>query len=152
MAAGLAQHRDRDLHARPAHDPLLERPLDAEVRATGVAHGGDADAEGRVEVPDRLVEAVRERLLHQPPDVHVTKHDVHVRVEEAGKERRAGDVDLLVAVQPDADLGDRSVDHRDVGFGDRRPRSVEDPSPGEYRPHLGSFRSLVQEGQAYRRG
>ena len=76
----------------------------------------------------------------------------HVRIEEAREERRAGDVDLLVAVQPDADLGDRSVDHRDVGFGDRRPRSVEDPSPGEYRPHLGSFRSLVQEGQAYRRG
>ena len=69
-----------------------------------------------------------------------------------GQERRAGDVDLLVAVQPDADLVDPPVDHRDVGVGDRRAGSVEHPSAGEYRPHLGSFRSLVQERRAYRRG
>ena len=144
MAAGLAQHRERDLEARPAHDPLLDRLLDAEVGAAGVADGRDADPNRRVEVPDRVVEAVRERRLQVPPDVDVAEHHVDVRVEEARQERRAGDVDLLVAVQPDADLGDQPVVDRDVGLGDRRAGSVEDPSAGEYRPHLGSFRSLVR--------
>ena len=58
-----------------------------------------------------------------------------VRVEEARQQRRAGDVDLLVAVEPDPDLGDQPVLDRDVGFGDGRPRAVEHLSTREDRPH-----------------
>ena len=148
MAARLAEHRQRDLEARPAHDPLLDCLLDAEVGAARVAHGRDADPNRRVEVPNRVVEAVGERGLEVLPHVDVTEHHVHVRVEEAREKRRAGDVDLLVAVQPDADLVDPSVDHCDVRLRDRRAGPVEHASAGENRPHPGSLRSLVQEGQA----
>jgi hypothetical protein len=73
---------------------------------------------------------------------------VDVRVEETGQERRAADVDLLVAVEAHADVGDQSVDDRDVGLCYRRACSVEHAPAGEYRPHLGSLRSLVLEGRA----
>jgi len=66
-----------------------------------------------------------------------------VRVEEPRQERRPADVDLLVAVQAHTDLVNAAVDNRDVGLCDRRAGSVEDASAGEYRPHLGSSRSLV---------
>jgi len=82
----------------------------------------------------------------------VAEHHVHVRVEEAREERRAGNVDLLVAVEPDPDLRDPAIDDRHVGLGDRRASPVEHASAREYRPHLGSSRSLLQESEAYRRG
>ena len=76
----------------------------------------------------------------------MTEHHVHVRIEEAREERRAGDVDLLVAVQPDTDLDDLTVDHRDVGLCDPRAGPVEHASAGEYRPHLGLL-SLARAGE-----
>ena len=59
------------------------------------------------------------------------------------------DVDLLVAVEPDPDLGDQPVLDRDVGFGDGRARSVEYPSTRKYRPHLDPFQWFASEAQAY---
>ena len=52
-----------------------------------------------------------------------------------GRSVEPGDVDLLVAVEPDADLDDPPVLDRDVGLGDRRARPVEDLSAAEDRPH-----------------
>ena len=147
MAARLAEHRQRDLETRPADDPLFDCLLDAEVGAACVADGRDADPKRGVEVPNRVVEAVRERCLEVLPDVDVTEHHVHVGVEEPGQERRPGDVDLLVAVQPDADLVDPSVDHCDVGLCDRRAGPVEHASAGKYRPHP-ELLSLARAGEA----
>jgi hypothetical protein len=81
VAAGLAQHRDRDLEPRPADEAFLDGELHAEVGAACVADGRDPDPERRLEIPDRLVKPVGERRLDQPPQVDVAEHDVDVCVE-----------------------------------------------------------------------
>ncbi len=73
-----------------------------------------------------------------PPHVDVAEHHVDVRVEEARQQRGAGDVDLLVAVESYADVGNQPVLDCDISLGDGRTRAVEDPSTRENRAHLDS--------------
>ena len=83
VAAGLADHRQADLHPRAVDQPVGERLLDAEVGAARVAHRGDRRPAASPEVPRRLVELVGERRVRLPPQVDVAGGDVHVAVEQA---------------------------------------------------------------------
>ena len=58
VATGLADQADRDLQAWPRNQPVVDRLLDAEIRARGVPHRGDAEPERGPKVPRRLVELV----------------------------------------------------------------------------------------------
>ena len=60
----------------------------------------------------------------------------------------AGPKPIIASTTSTILVDDLSVDHRHIGLCDRRAGPVEDPSAGEYRPHLGSSRSLVQERRA----
>ena len=71
VAAGLAEHDDRDLKARAGDRPVGDRLLDPEVGAAGIAHGRDPDREGLAEVLLGDVELARERLLGVAPQVDV---------------------------------------------------------------------------------
>jgi hypothetical protein len=135
VAAGLRDHRQRDLHPRTADEAVLERPLEPQVGAAGVADGGDADGQRRLEVGDRLVEAVGERRLGHPPDVDVAQHDVDVAVEQPGQERRARHVDRLVAVEPGPDVDDAPLLDGHVAVGEGGAGAVEHPAPGEDGAH-----------------
>ena len=132
VAAGLADHAEADLHARPADEAVVDRLLDAEVGAARVADGGDADAERRLEVVHRLVEAVAERRLEVARRVDGADHDVGVAVEQARQERLAGQVDALVAVEAGTDLDDAAVLDDQVRLGRIGAGAVEDAGAGEH--------------------
>ena len=100
MAAGDAQRRDADLHARADDQPLLDRGLDAQIGAACVAHAGDAGVDGVAHVPGRLIELEREGLGHHLGHVDALDHDVDVAVDEAGQYRAA-----------------QCIDDRDIAFG-----------------------------------
>ena len=117
VPAGLAEHDDRDLHARARDHPALDRLLDALVGAAGVAHAGDADVQRLLEVRRRLVELQAERRLDEPHLARRVHHDVHVAVEEPGREVPAGAVDRLVPVEPGPHVDDPAVLDDDVGLG-----------------------------------
>ena len=55
VPAGLADHRDRDLHPRTGDEAAVDRLLDAEVGPARVADGGDSDVEGLAEVVGEYV-------------------------------------------------------------------------------------------------
>jgi hypothetical protein len=133
VAAGLADHRDGDLHTRAAGQSVLHGLTNSHVRSGRVADGRDADPERRLHVAHRVEELVGERLLHRLEEVDVAEHQVGVTVEEPGEDGLSADVDLLVAVEPGSDLQDPAVLDRDVRVGGLRARPVEDPSSGEDR-------------------
>ena len=77
--------------------------------------------------------------------VLVAVRDVHVAVEQAGQQRRPGDVDRLVAVEPGTDIDDPTVLEGDIGVGDRRARAVEHATTGQDDPHALPFRWLTMK-------
>ena len=52
---------------------------------------------------------------------------MHVRVDQARRDERAGEVDHLVAAKPVADAGDAPADDRHVGGADLAGEDVDDP-------------------------
>ena len=56
VAAGLADHRQRDLHVRPGDEAGLHRRLHAQVGGAGVADRGDPGGQRVAQVPLRRVE------------------------------------------------------------------------------------------------
>ena len=138
VAAGLADHAEADLHPRPADEAVLDRLLDPEVGATGVADRRDADAERRLEVGGCLEEPIAERGLDQPHRVDAADDDVGVAVEEAGQDRLAGKVDRLVAVKAATDLDDAAILDDQVRLGGIGAGAVDDPTTGEERSRHGS--------------
>jgi hypothetical protein len=126
VAAGLADHADRDVHAGPGDQALVDRGLHPEVGATGVPDRGDPGPERRPQVLHGLVEGEREGCLQVLPLVDVGEQDVSVAVEEARQDRLAGRVDPLVPVQTGPDRDDPAVLDHDIGVGGRRSGSIED--------------------------
>jgi hypothetical protein len=131
MAAGLADHRQADLHPGSVDQPLVDGALDAQVGAAGVAHGGDPGAQRGLQVVDRLEEHVAERGVQVAQLVHVADHDVDVAVEEPRQQRLAAQVHPPVCVEPATDLHDPAVGHHHVSLGRRGAGAVEDPGAGE---------------------
>ena len=115
VAAGLAHHHDRDLQPRTRDQPVLDRLLDPQVRAAGIADRRDPDRQRCLQVPRRLIELVRERLLGNPPYVDARDRHVRVAVEQAGQDRPVAEVDLFVAVETGADRHDPIFLDGDVG-------------------------------------
>src|SRR3954468_9652283 len=144
VATGLAQHADRDLHPRAGDEAVAHRLGDAEIRATGVADVGDAQRQRPAQVVQRLVERVAERRLQPPEHVDAAHHHVHVAVEEAGEHGRAGAVDDLVAVQPDAHLDDPPVLDDDVRLRRGTAGAVEDLPAAEQLPCHGGTLGLTR--------
>ena len=68
-------------------------------------------------------------------EVLVPPDHVDVAVEQAGKQRVAGRVDLLVPVESGPDLQDPAILDDHVGPGRGRARAVEHHSAGEHCPH-----------------
>jgi len=66
VAAGLAEHTDRDLHVGAVDQPGGHRLFDAEVRAGGISDSGHSGVQGQPQVADCLKEPERERTLDQP--------------------------------------------------------------------------------------
>jgi hypothetical protein len=129
VAAGLADHAEADLHPGAADEAVLHRLLHPEIRPAGVAHRRDADAQCRLEVVHRLVEAIAERRLDAPHRVDGAEGDVGVAVEQPRQERLSGDVDAFVTVQPGADLDDPPVLDHHIGIGWVGARAVDHASP-----------------------
>jgi hypothetical protein len=135
VPAGLAEHRDRDLHPRADEQAVAHGHAQPGVGTARVADRRDAELDRRQQVPRRLVKAVGERpVLHRELVVLVRARQVDVGVEQAGQHGLARAVDALVAVEPGTDLDDPVVLDRHIGIGERRHRPVEDLPAMEHRP------------------
>jgi hypothetical protein len=136
VASRLAEHRDRDLHARALDPAALDRGLHSEVGAGGVPNRGHALAQRRFEVVHGVVEAGRERRVEPAGDIHQvgTEHHMGVAVEEPRQHVLAGHVDALVAVELRCDVDDLAVLDEHVGGRSCRARSVEHHPAVEHGP------------------
>ena len=148
VTRGLAQHRDRDAQLRALDQAVGDRPLHAEVRAAGVAHGGDPAVEGGPQVGRRLEELVRERPLQVAQEVDARAGHVHVAVDETRGQGQPGHVHVLIPVEAGADVGDQATGDQDVPGRDGTARAVEDlPAVQNHRAHA-ALLSLTQESAA----
>ena len=116
VAAGLAQRVPAVQQPGAGDVPLVDRAGQPGVRAAGVAHRGEAAAEHPAEDPGRAQGRVRRRLARHRGEVGRPRLDVHVRVDQPGRDRRAGHVGSLGGrVRGRAGVGDRrdpvAVDH-----------------------------------------
>jgi hypothetical protein len=134
VAARLAEHDQRDLHPRPEEQALVDRLLDAEVSAAGVADARDPGPERVGQVAPGLVELARERPLDGAPEVDVADRDVDIAVEESGQDRPALEIEILVPVEARADRDDPPLLDGDVGGGRGGTGAVEQAPAPEHGP------------------
>src|ERR1700719_739428 len=139
VSASLREHADCDLHARAGDHSGLDRRLDAEVGASGVADRRHPGAKRGNQVSGGLVEAQRERGLHETPGIDMACGDMDVTVEEPRQDCLPGDVDDGVAVETPADVLNQSILDDDVGFAQWRAGSVEDPARSEEHSWHGNY-------------
>jgi hypothetical protein len=131
VAAGLAQHVQRDLHARPGDQPALLRDPHAEVGTRRVPDRRDAGGEGFRHVQGGFVELQGEGLLRGLEDVRAGHRQVHVAVDQPGQHAATGAVDLVVTVETGADVDDPAVFDRHVGGTGGPGRGVEHGAAAE---------------------
>ena len=93
MAACLAQRLARDEHARPGDEPLFDRLRQAEIGAAGVADRGEAAAQHALQYGARLVGEKGHRQDRQHGEVDLDGDGMDVRVDQAGHQRLALEVD-----------------------------------------------------------
>jgi hypothetical protein len=138
VAAGLAEHGDRDLEPGTSDQAIDDGLLDPEIGAAGIADRRDPDRKRRLQVPGRLVELHRERPLDRTPEVDVRDRDVGVAIEHAGQDRPAADIDLLVAIQPGPETDDPVALEGHVRGGRIGAGPVEHPTSPQHDPRHAS--------------
>jgi hypothetical protein len=105
VAAGLGQRAPGIEQARALDEAGLDRHGQAVVGAAGVTHGGEAALQRRLQQHPGVL--VQERARHglQPGEIRVGRHGVEVRVDEAGHEGAALEVDDLSIADLDRCIG-----------------------------------------------
>jgi hypothetical protein len=134
VAAGLAQRADRDLQPWPVDEAILDGALHAEISSARVADCRDTAIQRCLQIARRLEELVREGALQPTYQIDPGNHHMYVTVEEAGQQGQAGHIDLLIPVQPAADLDDAPVRDHYIGVGYRTAGAVKDSPAAQYRP------------------
>ncbi len=150
VAAGLAHHGDRDLHAWTRNQPIFHRFLDAQIGPGRVSYRGDADRERTGQILGGLVELVRKRVLHPAFDGHVRNRHVHMAVDQARQQSHAGAVDdLLRTVKASADFDDPVTLDDQVGGHRIGATAVEDLPAAEQNPCHFLLRAGVPAGHSF---
>src|SRR6266567_1283583 len=144
MAAGLAEHDDRDLETGTGCEAMIDGLLDPEIGATRVADRGDSGRQRPLEISGRLEELVRERTLDGSPEIDARNGDVRVAVEQARQDRPIAKVDLGVAGEAGPEADEAVAIDRDVGTSGSAAGAVEDHrSPQDRSGHRTSSSSAA---------
>ena len=140
VAAGLAEDGDRQPQVGAVDQALRGGHLHAQVRPAGIAHRGDAEIEGPLQIPLGRIELVGERLLRQLERIRPGHGGVDVAVDEPRQDRVAGEVVGLIGGNVGLPavaqhIGDHPVRDHQIRRDRIAPGAVEDPCPGQQHAH-----------------
>ena len=135
MPAGDAEDGDANLQAWTGDETELDGPLDAQVRAAAIAHGGYAGVQRLAHVLGRAVEAQREGIVEALHEAAQLEHDVDVGVDEAGQDGLAAGVDFLIGAgrRPMADVPNPLAFDAQPTAPRRRARAIDDRAIVDHR-------------------